>query len=45
MQDWEDTQQDGRYVNLVKAVTGLDVLQRWGRAVLDLLRGWVDRVP
>lgn len=27
-QDWEDTQQDGRYVNLVKAVTGLDVLQR-----------------
>jgi hypothetical protein len=27
-QEWEDTQQDGRYVDLVKAVTGLDVLQR-----------------
>eukprot|EP00438_Fugacium_kawagutii_P010606 Skav227430 [mRNA] locus=scaffold203:42789:55962:+ [translate_table: standard] len=27
-QEWEDTQQDGRYVDLVKAVLGLDVLQR-----------------
>lgn len=26
--EWEDTQQDGRYVDLVKAVLGLDVLQR-----------------
>eukprot|EP00913_Durusdinium_trenchii_P017647 g16586.t1 len=34
--EWEDTKQDGRYIDLVKAVLGLDVLQRLQRPLLLL---------